>query len=229
MEIDEVKKLLEAQRDDSNRAFAMKIIPGADNILGLKTPAIRALAKRIIRECDWRLYLAQTEDVYYEQTTIRALIIATAKMPIEERAVLIADFVPTITNWAVCDTFCCQLKAADSEQRLFWNLIQPYFDSPRPFEVRFGVVMMISHFINAEYVDGVLAQLDAIRSDEYYVQMAVAWALSVCYVKFPQKTQQLMEHSRLDDFTFNKAIQKCIESFRIDAQTKVSLRAMRRK
>ena len=112
----------------------------------------------------------------------------------------------------------------------------PYMRLPSPqdqdaaeFPVRFAVVMLLSYYIKEDYIDAVLLRLDSIRHPGYYVRMATAWALSVCFVKFPDKTMAFFQDNHLDDFTYNKALQKTIESFRVDKATKDRLRSMKRK
>ena len=97
------------------------------------------------------------------------------------------------------------------------------------YEVRFGVVMAMSLFTDEAHIAELLSCLDDIRHEGYYVKMAVAWALSVCFVKFPTLTMDYLRHNRLDTFTYNKALQKIIESYRVDAPTKEVIRTMKRK
>lgn len=97
------------------------------------------------------------------------------------------------------------------------------------YEIRFGVVMSMQLFIDDEHIGQLLEEYDAIRHDGYYVKMAVAWALSVCFVKFPEITMRyLKQNNPLDDFTYNKTLQKIIESYRVDAETKKLIKQMKR-
>ena len=89
--------------------------------------------------------------------------------------------------------------------------------------------MMLDHYICEDYIDQVIAALDSVKHDGYYVKMAVAWAVSVCFVKFSDKTMKYLKYNNLDDWTYNKSIQKIIESRRVDDMTKDGLRKMRRK
>ena len=95
--------------------------------------------------------------------------------------------------------------------------------------MRFGIVSLLEHFINDTYIDDVLQILSDIRHDGYYVKMAAAWALSVCYIKYPGKTSALVTENRLDDFTHNKMIQKICESFRVSREQKEELKKLKRK
>ncbi len=110
------------------------------------------------------------------------------------------------------------------------NLLQLAENGNKKFtEIRFGVVMAMAHYIDEEYIDNVLQWMDRISHEGYYVKMAVAWALSVCYVKFPQKTMNYLKENHLDDFTYNKALQKIIESYRVSTEDKEIIRSMKRK
>lgn len=101
--------------------------------------------------------------------------------------------------------------------------------SDKEYEIRFGVVMAMAHYIDEEYINNVLQWMDRISHEGYYVKMAVAWALSVCYVKFPQKTVNYLKENHIDDFTYNKALQKIIESYRVSTEDKEIIRSMKRK
>ena len=159
---------------------------------------------------------------------LQAMLIGYADMDPDERLRHVAAFVPKIDNWSVCDRFCLGLKFAADNQVRVWAFIQPYLKSKLEYEVRFGVVMLLEHFIDELYVGRVLKALDEVAHDGYYAKMAVAWAVSICYVKFPALTEAYLADCALDDFTFNKSLQKIGESFRVDAVAKQRVRAMRR-
>ena len=98
-----------------------------------------------------------------------------------------------------------------------------------PGFVRFGVVMLLSYYVDEKHISAILERLDTITHDGYYVTMAVAWAVSVCYVKFPEITHAYLETCSLNDVTYNKSIQKICESYRADEEAKNILRVMKRK
>ena len=139
--------------------------------------------------------------------------------------------VPRIDNWAVCDTFCGDLKFADREEnrRRVWEFLQSYLSDDREYFLRFGVVMIMDHYIDVSHIDSILKILAGIHHEGYYVKMAVAWALSMCYVAFPQKTEALIKNNRMDDFTHNKTIQKIRESYRVSKEDKERLKGLKRK
>jgi Predicted DNA alkylation repair enzyme len=225
-----IRQQLAELADEPYRRFMSSLIPniGTDTIIGVRLPALRKLAKAIARD-DWRAYLRQTDSRYFEETMLQGMVIGYAKADLEEILRHTADFVPRIDNWAVCDSFCNGLKIAKDHKRRVWDFLQPYLASDREYEIRFGVVMLLSYFVDDEHLDRVLQWFDRIRHDGYYVKMAVAWAVSVCYVHHPERTMAYLRDNRLDDFTYNKAIQKIIESLRVDPETKAMLRGMKRR
>lgn len=225
---DTIRKKLFELSDQNYQKFHSKLCPNTDNIIGVRLPLLRALAKEIAKE-DWREYLKTANDDYYEEIMLQGLVIGYAKADISEIIGYIEDFIPKINNWAVCDSFCNSLKITKKNMDIVWDLINKYLNSKNEFEIRFGVVMLMSFYINENYIDQILLLLDRIKHQGYYVKMAVAWAISVCYVKFPEKTLKYLNNNSLDDFTYNKSLQKIIESYRVDNDTKIKIKEMKRK
>jgi 3-methyladenine DNA glycosylase AlkD len=214
--------------DEPYRRMQNKIIPGIENILGVRVPKLRALAKQIAKG-DWRVYLAEARDDTMEEVMLQGLVIGYAKAEPDEKLRLLAGFVPKIDNWAVCDVCCSSLKFTEKNRERVFTFLQRYLKSSREFELRFAAVMLMDFYITDEYINELLEIYDGIRHEGYYVKMAVAWALSVCFVKFPEKTMQYLNSNSLDDWTYNKTLQKIVESYRVDDATKAVIRSMKRK
>lgn len=157
------------------------------------------------------------------------MLIGLEKGDLETIKKHIEEFIPKIDNWAVCDVFCGGLKITKKNKPEIWEFISKYLKSDKEFEVRFGVVMILSYYIDEEYLKRDFEIFNAIKLDKYYVQMAVAWAISVALVKFYEETVEYLKMADLDDFTYNKGIQKAIESYRITDEQKDILRKMKRK
>jgi 3-methyladenine DNA glycosylase AlkD len=223
-----IRERLLALVDEKYRQFHSKLVPGTDNILGVRLPHQRELAKEIARG-DWRTYLAIAQADYYEEVMIAGLVIGYAKADIEEILRYTAAFVPKIKNWGICDSFCNNLKITKKHRQQVWEFLQPYLQSHQEFELRFGVVMLLNFYIEDEYIDQVLVRLDAAKHEGYYVKMAVAWAVSLCFIKYPDKTTNYLRHNTLDDWTYNKSLQKIIESLRVDTPTKQLIAGLKRK
>ncbi len=195
--------------------------------MGVRIPVIKKYAKELLKQ-DWKEYLKTAEDNYYEEVMLQGIVIGFAEMDIEDKLVYVERFVPKIDNWAVCDTFCASLKIVRKAPKRVWDFLQQYFQSDKEFELRFAVVMLLDYYINSEYIKLVLNILNNIKHDGYYVKMAVAWAIAEAYIKYPEDTMELLKKNNLDKFTYNKAIQKCIESYRVTETQKDILKKMKR-
>ncbi|MBO5413214.1 MAG: DNA alkylation repair protein [Clostridia bacterium] len=223
------KKLLELQNEEYKN-FNKKLCPDTNlKILGIKIPVLRAIAKEIVKDNPGE-YLKNVKNKYFEEVILEGLVIAYSKMPIEEKLELIKNFIPKIDSWAINDTFCPTLKIKDSEKELVWNFLQQYLKSEKEFEVRFAVIMMLDYYITDEYVDRVILKLDQVKNDGYYAKMAVAWTIAEIGVKYNEKAiEYLKGQNNLDKFTYNKALQKLRESYRITPEQKEELKKMYRK
>lgn len=221
---DELKELAE----EEYMKFSSSLLPGAKNVLGVRLPKLRKIAKEIVKG-DWRTYLETYDNYYFEEIMLQGMVIGYAKSDIEEILKYASDFIPSIDNWSLCDSFCSGLKITKNNRGRVYKFLQPYLFSDMEFYVRFGIVMLLNYFIESEYIERVLSVLDKIKHEGYYVKTAAAWALSICYIKLPEKTLKFLQNNNLDDFTYNKALQKITESFRIDKETKAVIKSMKRK
>lgn len=221
------EQLLELAEENYQR-FSSSLIPTIHNVLGVRLPLLRKMAKTIAKG-DWRTYLKHADSDYFEEIMLQGMVIGYVKCDLEEKLRYVSDFVPKIDNWSVCDSFCIGLTVARKNQERVWDFLQPYLRSKEEYELRFGVVMLLNFYVDAVYLRRVFEKLDTVTHDGYYVKMAVAWALSVCFVKDSESTLEYLKKSSLDDFTYNKTLQKITESNRVDAETKNRIRAMKRK
>lgn len=217
---------LEELAEPGYMKFISPLMPGVGNVLGIRLPILRRIAREIVAG-DWRTYLAEAGEHYFEERMLQGLVIGYARCTPAEKLEHVARFVPKIDNWAVCDCFCWRLKAA--ERQPMWEFIQPYFRSGAEYDVRFAVVMAMSNFVDEVHLEPLLQRLDGIRHEAYYARMAVAWAVSTCYVKFPQRTREWLGTCSLDDWTYNKSLQKIVESLRVSDTDKRTIRAMKRR
>lgn len=218
------ERLLELQ-DEKYKEFHSALVPNVNNVLGIRVPDIRKIAKELSKNPDWQNY---KDDLYYEELMIQGLLIGYAKLNAEKRIALLKEFVPKITNWGVCDVVCSNLKFTNKNKALVWEFLQDYLNSDKEFEIRFGVVMLLSYFLDDEYIDKVIRILDKIHHEGYYAKMAVAWAFSICFVKYWDKTLKYFEKSNISKWVYNKSIQKACESYRISDEKKELLKKMKK-
>ncbi len=223
-----IKNILRSQAQADYKKFSASLIPNIDNVLGVKLPLLRKLAKEIYNTGDWQNFITTEKEEFMEETMLKGMIIALLKEPTELILKYISDFIPKINNWAVCDTFCAGLKFTNKNKEIVWNFIQPYLKSDKEYEIRFGVVMILNYFVEDKYITDALNILDKIQHEGYYAKMAVAWALSICFIKQEKPTFEYFKNSNLDDWTYNKALQKCRESLRVSKEMKETLQKMKR-
>lgn len=224
----EVRKRIFELADNDYKEFHSKLCPNTNNIVGVRVPILRNYAKELIKG-DFKKILASAKNDYYEEVMLQGMIIGMAKMDLNERLKYIQDFIPKIDNWAICDTFCAGLKFTNQNKEIVWKFLQKYIDSKEEFELRFAIVMMLDFYIIDEYINEVINILDNIKHEGYYVKMAVAWAISIAYIKYPRLTMDYLQNNNLDNFTYNKALQKIIESYRVSKEEKEILKKMKKK
>lgn len=223
-------KLLEALRELSDEAyckFNLSLIPGETSAYGVRVPQLRKLAKQIAADTPLD-FLALAKDDTQEETMLQGMVIGAMKCDLETRLHYISCFVPKIRNWAVCDIFCGDLKAVRVDLPRVREFLNAYLQSGEEFELRFGTVMLLDYFIQQPYTEDTIKTLCGIHHEGYYVKMAVAWALSVCFVKDRGAALPVFKGGIQDDFTHNKAIQKCCESYRVSREDKALLRGLKR-
>ena len=226
-----IKEELKQLADEKYKEFHKGLCPGTENILGIRVPVLRDYAKKLSKKYEIHELLNHIDNEYYEEIMLQGMLIGLEKAKdndIENILKDIEEFVPKIDNWAICDVFCAGLKITKQHLIEIWEFIQKYLVSDKEFEIRFGVVMILDYYITEEYLGKNFAIFNHIKSNQYYVQMAVAWAISICLIKFYDKTIEYLEQAKIDKFTYNKAIQKAIESYRISDEQKTELRKMKK-
>lgn len=225
---EEIRKHLFELQDKKYQEFHRGLCPNTENIMGVRIPVLREYSKQLVKKYSVEELLNNIGNTYYEEIMIKGMIIGLSKENLGKIQKYIKKFVPKIDNWAVCDTFCTGLKITKKYKKEMWTFIQSYLNSNKEFEIRFGVVMILAYYIEEEYLEDDLKILNNIKHDGYYVKMAVAWAISICLVKFYNRTVEFLNNSSLDKFTFNKSIQKAIESYRITKEQKDMLKLMKK-
>ncbi len=225
----DIKQRLLKEAEKDYQTFSAKLIPNIDNVLGVRLPKLRKIAKEIYKSGAWEDFVNCSNCTYMEEVMLQGMVIGLIKKPPEEILEYVKNFIPKIDNWAVCDSFCNGLKFTEQNKNLVWNFIQPYFKSGKEYDIRFACVMFLSYYIDTDFIDRVLKLIDEFTDKRYYAQMGAAWALSMCYIKFPQKTLDYLKISQLDDWTFNKSISKICESLKVDKDTKTMLKCLKRR
>ncbi len=224
----QIKEKLFQLADEKYKKFQSGLCPETSNIIGVRVPVLRNYAKELSKKYEIEKLLKQIDNEYYEEIMLQGMLIGLINDNIENIQNKIKEFVPKIDNWAVCDVFCAGLKITKKYKKEMWQFLQRYLKSSKEFEIRFGIVMILDYYIDEEYLEKDFEIFDSITSKKYYVQMAVAWAISIACIKFYDRTIKYLKESKIDKFTYNKAIQKSIESYRITDKQKEELRKMKK-
>lgn len=227
--VNQMRERLFALSEPKFQKFSAALIPGEERMLGVRLPALRALAKEIARSDDWADYLAAAPRDYFEEIMLRGMIIGAIRISPEERIRYIQAFIPEIDSWSICDSFCAGLKFTSKNREMVFSFVRPYCGSKKEFEARFGYVMLLDFFLTEEYIDAVLELVSRFSHPAYYAKMAVAWLMATALAKFPSQAMHCLQTAPLDDFTYLKTIQKAIESYRVSPELKQELRALREK
>lgn len=226
-----VRECLLELAEKGNRKFTASLHPGVEHILGVRVPDLRQLAKRIAK-ADWETYLENADDGYLEERMLQGLVLGCIRPDedIETYLHRVTKFVWIIRSWSECDTFKFAGGKAyfRKHEARIWEYLKEWLKSSREYEVRFGVVRMMENFIDEVRLDEMFSCFEQIRQEGYYVRMAVAWALSVCFVRFPERTMDYLGRSRLDTDTFHKTLRKIQESYRVSDEMKRRIKMMGR-
>ena len=225
---EEIRQKLFEMQDLKYKQFHSSLCPNVDNIIGVQVPKLRTIAREFAK-ANSKEYLKLENITFYEEKVIQGLLIGMSKLSIEETKKYLEMFIPKIDSWAVCDVVCSGLKITNKYKKEMWDFLEKYINSNKEFEIRFALVMYLDYYLNDEYIDKVIKNISKIKSDKYYVQMAIAWLLSVAYVKQKEETLKYLKNNKLDEFTHNKSIQKIIESYRVAKEEKEYVRTLKRK
>ena len=225
---DEIRKSLFAKQDLAYRDFQGALIPTvkAEKMIGVRTPELKALAKVYQNNPEIAGFLTDLPHEYFDENQLHAFLISLEKdfaKCVDE----VDRFLPFVDNWATCDQLSPAVFAKHKQELL------PYVDrwiaSGKTYTVRFGIGMLISHFLDGDFAPCYLDRVASIRSDEYYINMMIAWYVATALAKQYEATLPILKENRLDLWTHNKAIGKAIESRRISEEQKRFLRTLKRR
>lgn len=223
----EIKNQLMLMADKDYLRFHSSLCPGCDNILGVRTPKLKAYAKQLAKESGILSYMDNPSFEFAEEIMLYGFILSLLKLDDYSRLPYIKKYVPHITSWAVCDSPTSAFKFIQKNRDFYYPLLEEYFASGKEYETRFAIVALLAHYMTEAYIDDILRKMAHLSCNAYYVKMAAAWTLSVCYIHFPEKTLALFKSQTLDTFVHNKAIQKTCESLRVTKEDKTFLRSLK--
>lgn len=228
MIIDEIRSELNRLQDTGYRDFQRRSVPSTEpgRIIGVRTPALRTLAKALSGRDDVMFFLNDLPHEYFEEDQLHAFILSGMK-DADECIRLVDEFLPYVDNWATCDQMSPKIFRKNKD--LLLTYINKWIDSDLTYVKRFAVGMLMEHFLEADFKESYLTMVSRIRSDEYYVNMMTAWYFATALAKQYDATLPFIEKNRLDVWTHNKTIQKAVESYRITTEQKKYLKTLKRK
>ena len=212
-------------KEDEYKDFSKKLIDTKYEMLGIRLPKLRNIAKEIIKT-NYIDYLKHNKLKYYEEIMIRGFVISFSKSE-EILDNYLYDHIKYIDNWSLCDSFCNSLKVVRDKEK-YYNIFKKLTKSEKEYYIRVGLITILNHFVNDKYIDDIFNILDNIKLDTYYVNMANGWLLCECFIKYRDKTIKYLKKSKLNKQSFNKGIQKCIESYRVSKEDKDYLRTIKK-
>ncbi len=233
--------------------FSAALIPGVEHMLGIRLPQLRKLAKEIAK-ADWKVAIAD-EDYYFEERMLRGMVLGYASKDMDEMLPYIEAFIPLVDNWSICDSVFMGMDIFQKDRERTWKFIEPYLQSHKEFEVRIALIIMMQHLLKCNqngkkiprlrmvdasnlsdvseekglYIDRVLEEVDQVDTTDYYASMAASWLITEAFCCYPYHTYEYMKTCNLDDRTYNKGIQKIVESRIPTDEVKDLLRGMKRR
>ena len=228
MTSNDIETRLFALQDLNYRAFQAKLMPTVpiDRIIGVRTPDLRKLAKELAKQEGIETFLSDLPHRYYDENNLHGFILCECKDYAQTVRSLDA-LLPYVDNWATCDLISPKVFRKHKAELL--SDIERWMRSDRTFTIRFGIEMLQSHFLDDDFDPSFPRKVASVRSEEYYVNMMIAWYLATALAKQWDAVFPILRDGTLSDWVHNKTIQKAIESDRITDEQKTLLRGMKRK
>lgn len=226
MILDEIRNELFKMQDVAYRDFNSKLIPTLDKSLfiGVRTPELRKYAKQLAKREDIEEFLHSLPHKYFDENQLHAFIVSEIK-DFKSCVDKVNEFLPYIDNWATCDQLSPKVFKKHHKELIAY--IKEWLESDRVYTVRFGIGMLMEHFLDEDFDIIYPEMVSKIRSDEYYVNMMIAWYFATALAKQYESILPFIEKRSLDIWTHNKAIQKAVESLRISDEKKEYLKSLK--
>ncbi len=219
MTYQEIIKLLKKESEANYKSFTENLIKDKKEILGVRIPKLKQISKQV----NLNEYLKEYKGIYFEEIMLYGISLnnLTDKKDIIK---YIKKYKKEITNWSLCDTPASNLKQIKKDKKYYYEEIINLTKSDEEFEIRFGITLLLFHYIDDEYINDILNIVTSIKNTKYYVEMAKAWFLCECYIKYKKETEKYLNINTLNKFTLNKTISKINDSYRVIIEDKKMLK-----
>lgn len=216
-------KYLFSISEDKYKLFQQNIIPNK-KIIGIRTDKLKKIAKEIYKG-NYKEFLLNIENNYYEENILYGLILTNIK-DINEVLNYLSKYILIIDNWSSCDLTISNLKIVKEYKEIFYKYILDNINNDYSYARRFSYVLLLNYYTEEKYLETIF-NLCNIENNDYYVNMAIAWLISICYIKYKEQTLNYLKNNKLNKFTYNKSIQKIIESKQVSKEEKEVLKNMK--
>ncbi len=226
MIIQEIREKLSSLQDLKYRDMQVRIIPSVkpESIIGVRTPELRKMAKELAQSREIGVFLENLPHKFFEENQLHAFIVSGMK-DYRECLGALNRFLPYVDNWATCDQLSPRVFKKHRPELM--ESIRGWLGSAETYTIRFGIGMLMEHYLDEDYDPACPEMVAAVRSEEYYVNMMIAWYFATALAKQYEAVLPFITEHRLDTWTHNKAIQKAIESFRITPEQKEYLKSLK--
>ncbi len=225
--MDFILELLKEHQDEDYAQFQRKLIPTVDpdTIIGVRTLALRSMAKRLYREKQYEAFLEELPHAYFDENQLHGFLVSEIR-DFDRCIEALERFLPYIDNWATCDQTSPKIFKKRKQELLPY--IETWLTSEHVYTVRFAVGMLMQHFLDEDFRPEYLDWVAGVRSGEYYVNMEIAWYMATALAKQWEAAVPYIENGRLDRWVHNRTIQKARESYRITDEQKQYLKVLKR-
>ncbi|MBQ9603927.1 MAG: DNA alkylation repair protein [Firmicutes bacterium] len=220
----EIKAWILSNADEKFVAFSAGLMPGTENVAGIKTPVLKAYAKELAKRDDIGDFLSALPHKYFEENQLHAFVVALEK-DFDKCIEQTEKFLPYIDNWGTCDQFSPAVFKKHKAKLLPYA--EKWTASDAVYTIRYGIGTLMRHFLDDNFETRFADMAAAVQNDEYYVMMMKAWYFATALAKHWEAVIPYIAQNRLDKTTHNKAIQKAVESYRITDEKKAYLRTLR--
>ena len=224
---DEIRNRLFEMKDDEYKVFQLNLMPGVepDTVLGVRTPLLRKFSKEVFKSKDYDDFLNDFPHKYYDEMNLHGFVLCEIK-DYDKVVGELDKFLPYVNNWATCDLLNPKKAFAKNLDRLIID-IKRWIASEDTYTIRFGIEMLMSYFLDENFLPEYNDIVASVRSEEYYVNMMKAWYFATALAKQYDATISVIENRALDEWTHRKSIQKARESYRITAEQKEYLKSLK--
>lgn len=224
----QVREELLASSDAKYQSFQATLIPNIppETIIGVRTPVLRAMAKKLAKDPARSAFLEDLPHGYFEENQLHGFVIEQCR-DYDAAMALMENFLPYIDNWATCDQVCP--KVFITRPGDFLVKIDHWLHSGHPYTVRYAIGCLMRHFLDERFEPAFAEKVASVPAEDYYVKMMVAWYFATALAKQYETAVTYLEEDRLPVWIHNKTIQKAVESYRITPEQKQYLRSLRRK